>query len=106
VAIERKNKRDEKEKEISERLKAEQTKRKQAYEKAWGEVCNLSPSRWLVAQLKALVNNKKRNMDKWAQPKTRARLLEKWEEIKHRMTSPPGSPARGDRNNSEELPMK
>jgi hypothetical protein len=34
VAIERKNKRDEKEKEISDRFKAKQTKRKQAYEKA------------------------------------------------------------------------
>jgi hypothetical protein len=59
AAIERKNKREEKEKEISERLKAEQTKRKQAYEKALEEVCNLTPSRWSVAQLKALVNYKK-----------------------------------------------
>jgi hypothetical protein len=105
AAIERKNKREEKEKEISERLKAEQTKRKQAYEKALEEVCNLTPSRWSVAQLKALVNYKKRKTDKWAQPKTRAQLLEKWEEIKHRRTSPPGSPARGNINNSEELPI-
>jgi hypothetical protein len=59
-----------------------QNKRKQANEKAWSEVTHLLTTMWSVLQLKALVSNKKLKTDKRPQPKNRAQLLEKWEEVK------------------------
>jgi hypothetical protein len=100
--INRKRKKDEKEKEQLERLKAEQEKKKRAFEKAWGEVTNLPSSRWSVQQLWALVSYKKRKTDKWPQLKTRAQLLEVWEQIKDRLVSPPQSPIRAECNEEDE----
>ena len=40
---------------------------------------------WSVPQLRALVSYKKLKTDKWPQLKTKAQLLEKWEEVKLRV---------------------
>ena len=90
-----------KEKELAKRKSTEKDKKKQAYLKASSEITELEESKWSVSQLKALVNYKRRKTDSWQQPKTRADLLEKWKEVKHRETPPP-SPVRGEDTSDEE----
>jgi hypothetical protein len=85
VAMENKRKRDELESAAVQRQEAAQNKRKQAYEKAWSEVSHLPTTMWSVPQLRALVSYKKLKTDKWPQLKTKAQLLEKWEEVKLRV---------------------
>ena len=86
VAIDHKRKRDELESAAAQRQEAAQNKKKEAYEKAWSEVSHLPPHQWSVPQLRALVSYKKLKTDKWPQLKTKAQLLEKWEEVKDRAT--------------------
>ena len=90
-----------KEKEIVRKRAGEKEKKKQAYLKASSEIAELEESKWSVSQLKALVNYKRRKTDSWQQPKTRAHLLEKWKEVKHRETPPP-SPVRDEVDSDEE----
>jgi hypothetical protein len=90
-----------KEKELAKRKSTEKDKKKQAYLKASSEITELEESKWSVSQLKALVNYKRRKTDSWQQPKTRAHLLEKWKEVKHRETPPP-SPVRDEVDSDEE----
>jgi len=80
--LERKRIKEQKEQEQQDKQKAEIEKKRQAYEKTWGEVSNLPPSRWTVAQLRALISYKKTKEDKWPQLKTRAQMLQVWEQIK------------------------
>jgi hypothetical protein len=63
-------------------------KKKEAFLKANAEVTNLDPSRWTVAQLKALVNYKRKKSNNWNLPLKRSQLMEKWEEIKNKETPP------------------
>ena len=49
---------------------------------------------WTVPQPRALVNYKKLKTDKWLQLKTKAQLLEKWEEIRDCCVPPPLSSSR------------
>jgi hypothetical protein len=86
VAMENKRKRDELESAAVQRQEAVQNKRKQAYDKAWSEVSHLPTTMWNVSQLRALVSYKKLKTDKWPQLKTKAQLLEKWEEVRDRAT--------------------
>ena len=79
----------------------EKEKKKQAYLKASSEIAGLEESKWSVSQLKALISYKKRKTDSWQQPKSRAELLTKWEELKHRETPPP-SPVRDEGDSSDE----
>jgi hypothetical protein len=51
-------------------------KKREAYKKAWGEVCSSPPSSWTVSQLWALISYKKRKDDKWPQLKTRAQMMQ------------------------------
>jgi len=99
--LERTMKKKRKEKELAKKKLGERDKRKQAYLKASSEIAELEESKWSVSQLKALVNHKRRKTDSWQQPKTRADLLEKWKEVKHRETPPP-SPVRGEDTSDEE----
>ncbi len=57
-------------------------KRREAYDAAWAAVAHLPSSTWSVQQLRALINYKKLKADKWPQLKTKAQLLQKWEEVK------------------------
>jgi len=59
------------------------------------------PEERSVSQLKALISYKRRKTDSWQQPKSRAELLTKWEELKHRETPPP-SPVRDEGDSSDE----
>jgi hypothetical protein len=79
---ERKRKKEEKEKEQFNKQEREQEKRKRTYNKACGEVMNLAPSQWSVAQLRAMISYKKRKTGKWPQLKTQAQMIEVWEKIK------------------------
>jgi hypothetical protein len=54
-------------------------------------VAHLPTSMWTVQHLRALVNYKKLSTDKWLQLKTKAQLLEKWEEIRDCGMPPPVS---------------
>ncbi len=56
--------------------------------KANAKVTNLDPSRWTVAQLKALVSYERKKTDNWNLPSKRNQLMEKWEESKNRETPP------------------
>ncbi len=80
--LERKRVRGQKEQEQQDKQKVELEKKRQAYEKTWGEVSNLPPLQWTVAQLQALISYKKTKEDKWPQLKTRAQMLQVWEQIK------------------------
>jgi hypothetical protein len=82
VAMENKGKRDELESAAVQRQEAAQNKQKQAYKKAWLEVSHLPTTMWSVPQLQALVSYKELKTDKWPHLKTKAQLLEKWEEVK------------------------
>ncbi len=82
--LERKRKKDDKERELRNKHQMEQDKKKRAYDKACEEVANLDTSRWSVAQLRAMISYKKKKTDKWPQLKTRAQMLEVWERIKLR----------------------
>jgi hypothetical protein len=99
--LHRAKKKKKKEKELAKRKSTEKDKKKQAYLKASSEITELEESKWSVSQLKALVNYKRRKTDSWQQPKTRADLLEKWKEVKHRETPPP-SPVRDEVDSDEE----
>ena len=90
-----------KEKELARKKVGEKEKRKQAYLKVSSEIAGLEESKWSVSQLKSLVNYKRRKTDSWQQPKTRADLLNKWAEIKHRETPPP-SPVRDEDDSRDE----
>jgi len=94
-------KKKQREKELAKKKMEEKDKKKQAYLKASSEISELEESKWSVAQLKALINYKRRKTDSWQQPKTRANLLNKWAEIKHRETPPP-SPVRNEDDSSDE----
>jgi len=94
-------KKKQKEKELARKKVGEKEKRKQAYLKVSSEIAGLEESKWSVSQLKSLVNYKRRKTDSWQQPKTRADLLNKWAEIKHRETPPP-SPVRDEDDSSDE----
>jgi hypothetical protein len=48
-----------------------------------------------------LISFKKRKTDTWQQPKTKAQLIDKWNELKNRETPPP-SPAREEQDEEEE----
>ncbi len=54
-------------------------------------MAHLPTSMWTVQHLRALVNYKKLSTDKWLQLKTKAQLLEKWEEIRDCGMPPPVS---------------
>ena len=99
--LERTKKKRQREKELARKKLGEREKRKQAYLKASSEIEGLEESKWSMSQLKALINHKRRKTDSWQQPKTRADLLEKWSEIKHRETPPP-SPVRDEVDSDEE----
>jgi hypothetical protein len=88
VALDKKKEKDEGERKKKEKQESERRKKKEAYLKANAEVTNLDPSRWTVAQLKALVSYKRKKTDNWNLPSKRNQLVEKWEEIKNRETPP------------------
>ena len=62
--LERKRKKDDKERELGNKHQMEQDKKKRAYDKACEEVANLDTSRWSVAQLRAMISYKKKKTDK------------------------------------------
>ncbi len=62
--LERKRKKDDKERELRNKHQMEQDKKKRAYDKACEEVANLDTSRWSVAQLRAMISYKKKKTDK------------------------------------------
>jgi hypothetical protein len=99
--LHRSMKKKQKEKELVRKRAGEKEKKKQAYLKASSEIAGLEESKWSVSQLKALINYKRRKTDSWQQPKSRAELLTKWEELKHRETPPP-SPVRDEGDSSDE----
>jgi hypothetical protein len=99
--LHRSMKKKQREKELAKKKMEEKNKKKQAYLKASSEISELEQSKWSVTQLKALINYKRRKTDSWQQPKTRADLLNKWMEIKHRETPPP-SPVREEDTSDEE----
>jgi hypothetical protein len=76
--------REQKEQEQQDKQKVELEKKRQAYEKTWGEVSNLPLSQWAVAQLRALISYKKTKEGKWPQLKIRVQMLQVWEQIKDR----------------------
>jgi hypothetical protein len=65
------------------------------------DTTNLNQSLWSVSQLKALISFKKRKTDTWQQPKNKAQLIKKWNEIKNRETPPP-SPAQEEQQDDDE----
>jgi hypothetical protein len=82
VAVDNKRKREEQEQAVIQRQSEARNKRREASDAAWAAVAHLPTSRWSVQQLRALVNYKKFKTDKWPQLKTKAQLLQKWEEVK------------------------
>jgi hypothetical protein len=76
--------REEKEQEQQDKQRVEMEKKRQAYEKAWGEVLKLPSSQWTVSQLRALISYKNRKDDMWPQLKTRAQMIQVWDQIKDR----------------------
>ena len=101
VAVQRKIKKDEAEQQKLVRMNAEKTKKRSAYLKTRAETTHLDQSLWSVSQLKSLISFKKRKTDTWQQPKTKAQLIDKWNELKNRETPPP-SPAREEQDEEEE----
>jgi len=101
VAVQRKIKKDEAEQQKLVRMNAEKTKKRSAYLKTRAETTHLDQSLWSVSQLKSLISFKKRKTDTWQQPKTKAQLIDKWNELKNRETPPP-SPAREEQDDEEE----
>jgi hypothetical protein len=85
VQLEKKRLRDDKEKQIQDKRSAELRRKKDLFDKAWGEVSHLAPSVWTKEQLKALISYKKLKTDKWRLPTSLAALLEKWEIVKDRV---------------------
>jgi len=76
--------REEREHVQQDKQRVEREKKRQAYKKAWGEVSHLPPWQWTVSQLWALISYKKRKDDKWPQLKTRAQMIQVWDQIKDR----------------------
>jgi hypothetical protein len=101
VAVQRRIKKDEAEKQKVVRKNADRAKKRMAYLKASSETSHLDQSLWSVSQLKALISFKKRKTDSWQQPKNKTQLIEKWNEIKNRETPPP-SPAREEQQDDDE----
>jgi len=101
VAVQRRIKKDEAEKQKVVRKNADRAKKRMAYLKASSETSHLDQSLWSVSQLKALISFKKRKTDSWQQPKNKTQLIEKWNEIKDRATPPP-SPAREEQQDDDE----
>ena len=65
------------------------------------DTTNLAEASWSVSQLKTLISFKKRKTDVWQQPKTKAELINKWNELKNRETPPP-SPAHEEQHDEDE----
>ena len=84
------------------RRNVEREKKRRAYIKVLAETTNLAEASWSVSQLKTLISYKKRKTDVWQQPKTKAELIDKWNERKSRET-PPSSPAREEEEDEEEV---
>jgi len=101
AAVQRKIEKDEAEKQKVVRRNAEREKKRRAYMKVRAETANLVEASWSVSQLKTLISYKKRKTDAWQQPKTKAELIDKWNELKSRET-PPSSPAREEQDEEEE----
>jgi len=101
VAVQRRIKKDEVEKQKVVRRNTERSKKRSAYLKARADTTNLEQASWTVSQLKALISFKKRKTDTWQQPKNKAQLIEKWNEVKNRETPPP-SPAREEQQGDDE----
>jgi hypothetical protein len=81
-----------KEREQADRLRADYEKKKQAHDKAVQDTTDLPVTRWTTQQLRALIAFKKLKTDKWPQLKTRAQMLEVWQQIQYRPAPPPPSP--------------
>ena len=101
VAVQRRIKKDEVEKQKVVRRNTERSKKRSAYLKARADTTNLEQASWTVSQLKALISFKKRKTDTWQQPKNKVQLIEKWNELKNRETPPP-SPAREEQQGDDE----
>ena len=56
---------------------------------------------WSVTQLKTLTSYKKRTMNTWQQPKTKAEHIDKWNELKNR-EKPPSSPVQEEQDDDDE----
>ena len=101
AVVERKKQKDEAEQQKVVRQNAEKAKKRTAYLRARAETTNLAEASWSVSQLKTLISFKKRKTDVWQQPKTKADLIDKWNELKNRETPPP-SPAREEQHDEDE----
>ena len=84
LQIDRKMAKDNQERLRDEKREGEMRKKRDAYNKAWGEVAHLDITLWTKDQLKSLVSYKKTKADKWRLPTTVPGLREKWELIKNR----------------------
>jgi len=101
AVVERKKQKDEAEKQKVVRQNADRAKKRGAYLKARADTTNLAEASWSVSQLKTLISFKKRKTDVWQQPKTKAELINKWNELKNRETPPP-SPAHEEQHDEDE----
>jgi hypothetical protein len=90
IALTKKREREAEERRKQAKSAAVSNKRKAAYR----EACDATsrepdPLKWTMSHLRALISYKKQKTDEWALPKTKQLLIEKWLEVKGRITPPP-----------------